>query len=146
MGIIALIFFIGIILITAFGLNYSRQKLSKCKTCTSEALEMQNPELQNIKWKYHLPLIGLSLLLIGLFFFFILNAVDKSVVTKLAIPLLMISPIYNSIFGLITGVHPLTTKLNWNNFVYDPDGHFRKTAYIQIAISIACSIIGLVLL
>lgn len=137
-----LIYFFIILAIVVFPRIYLR----KHATVTSEEIAKLRPDLRGIKYKYNLPLL-VGFPLVFLVWLYVGSWLGKYIVHEIffIFAILLVMGIYEGFFALITGVFPMTTRWNWNLFVFDRNERYRWLAQLQILLSVVGMFVSLAL-
>jgi hypothetical protein len=128
-----LIEIVSVVAFLAF-LYFSKYSLRNHPKVTSEELEKLRPELGSIKFKY--IAIQIIVVLVSSLISFIASKSDTRF-NFLFLPVICSSVIlYDGIFSLITGVHPVSKRVNVVQFVYDNNKSLQWIALSQIGLAI----------
>lgn len=140
LGVFSLLFGLGIVYLSRF-------LLRKYPKLTGDELKSLNPELEGIHRKYRV-LNTATVLVVGLLCFVLyqLNrAFWEERVVVLFVPIFVVLALFDGLFALRTKVFPMTTRYNWDHYVYDRDEELRWVAYWQIGLALFLLVLGYVL-
>jgi hypothetical protein len=109
-----------------------------------EELKKLHPELGSLKFKY--IAIKIIVVLAACFISFKVHEYDTRL-NLLIFPVVYSSMIlYDGIFSLITGVHPVNKRIDLVQFVYDNDKNLQWIALLRIGIAIFVGVICVVII
>jgi hypothetical protein len=130
--------FIIILVVEIFGiLHFSRIYLRNYPKITSAEIRKLRPELGNVAFNYH-PLTFIIFLVSIMLFLLVFTAIGGSGISIILIlgSTFISLTLFEGILAMKTNIYPVTSRMKWDQFVYDESKSLRRIAKIQIGSAI----------